>query len=164
MACIIKLPNETKGILSITSPESREVLNADIKSYLSENRKNWIYLLHHNWTPEPNDIFFDSNLCNSIDLLNGGHCLDMDCCNFSPSVYKPATKKTFDVLYVTRCVSFKRINIFFNVCKELLSRRPETKILFICSVPEEGCDPSDPKQIYLDMFTREERKNFLTFT
>ena len=162
MACIIKLPNETKGVLSMTSPESREVLNVDIKNYLSENRKDWIYLLHHNWTPEPNDPFFDSNLCNSIDLLNGGHCLDMDCCNFSPSVYYPSQEKTFDVLYVTRCVDFKRLGVFFNTCKKLLARDSDIKILLICSIPEVNCSPSNPKQIYLDTFTKKERKNFLT--
>ena len=163
MACIIKLPNETKGIVSFTTPENRELVSKpEARNYLEANRDKWIYLLHHNWQPGYHDSFYDSNLCNSIDLVNSDNCLEMDCCNFSPSVYKPAKEKTFDLLYVARCVTFKRINTFFNTCKELLLRRPETKILFICSVPEEDCDPSSPQQIYLDMFTREERKNFLT--
>lgn len=163
MACIIKLPNETKGIVSFTTPENRELVSKpEARNYLEANRGKWIYLLHHNWQPGHHDSFYDSNLCNSIDLVNSDNCLEMDCCNFSPSVYKPAKEKTFDLLYVARCVTFKRINTFFNTCKELLLRRPETKILFICSVPEEDCDPSSPQQIYLDMFTREERKNFLT--
>tara|TARA_Y100001963_G_scaffold78366_2_gene108717 strand:- start:80775 stop:81809 length:1035 start_codon:yes stop_codon:yes gene_type:complete len=163
MACIIKLPNKSKGIISFTTPENRELVSkSEVRSYLDSNRDKWVYLLHHNWQPGYSDGYYDSNLCNSIDLVNGGNCLEMDCCNFSPEVYTPAEKKAFDVLYVARCVTFKRINTFFNVCKQLLSRKPNIKILFICSVPNDDCDPSNPKQIYLDMFTREERKNFLT--
>jgi len=163
MACIIKLPNKNKGIVSFTTPENRELVSKpEVRRYLDDKRDKWIYLLHHNWQPGYHDDFYDSNLCNSIDLVNSNNCLEMDCCNFSPSVYSPAKEKAFDVLYVARCVTFKRINTFFNTCKELLSRRPETKILFICSVPAQDCDPSNPQQIYLDMFTREERKNFLT--
>jgi hypothetical protein len=89
----------------------------------------------------------------------------MDCCNFSPSIYSPSgnnrDNKDFDVLFITRAVTFKRLNVFFEVCKKLLERRPETKILLICSIPEVNCDPLDPKSIYLNMFTREERRNFL---
>ena len=163
MACIIKAPNETRGVVSFTTPEMRELINANhnVKQYLVENRKDWIYLLHHNWQPCWSDSFYDANLCNLGDLQNSGECLDMDCCNFSPSVYKPSDKKTFDVLFVTRAVTFKRLNIFYKVCKELLEKKPDIKILLICSVPDVDCDPVNPKQIYLDMFTREERKNFL---
>lgn len=161
MACIIKLPNTTKGIVSFTSPESREVVIGDTLNYLVENRKDWIYLLHHNWQPCQHNSFYDSSLCNTIDLTGGGNCLDMDCCNFSPSLYTPSNEKTFDVLFITRAVTFKRLNVFYDVCKELLSRKPDIKILLICSVPEVDCDPVNPKQIYLNRFNREERKNFL---
>jgi hypothetical protein len=161
MACIIKLPNETRGVISFTSPESREVVRGETLNYLQTNRKDWIYLLHHNWQPCRHNSFYDSSLCNTIDLQGGGNCLDMDCCNFSPSLYSPSTNKTFDVLFVTRAVTFKRLNVFYDVCKELLVKKPDIKILLICSVPEVDCDPVSPKQIYLDRFTREERKNFL---
>ena len=160
MACILKLPNETKGIVSFTTPESREVV-PDIRDYLNKNRKDWFYLLHHNWHPAVHNDFFDSSLCNSADLMNSDNCLNMDCCNFSPNVFHPSKEKAFDVLYVTRAVTFKRINMFYSICKELLKRKPDIKILFICTVPEVDCDPPNPKQIYLDTFTREERKNFL---
>ena len=162
MACIIKSPNETKGIISFTSPESREVIKGDVKQYLIDNRKDWVYLLHHNWQPCTNDSFFDSSMCNVIDLINGGECLDMDCCNFSPKIYCPSNEKTFDVLFVTRAVTFKRLNVFYDICKNLLSKKPDIKILLICFVPEVDCDPVNPKQIYLDRFTREERRNFVS--
>ena len=161
MACIFKLPNETRGVISFTSPESREVVVSGTLKYLQENRKDWIYLLHHNWQPCQHNNFYDSSLCNVIDLQGGGNCLDMDCCNFSPNLYHPSTEKTFDVLFVTRAVTFKRLNIFYDVCKKLLERKPDIKILLICSVPEVDCDPQNPQQIYLNKFTREERKNFL---
>jgi hypothetical protein len=161
MACIIKLPNETRGVISFTSPESREVVKGETLTYLQANRKDWIYLLHHNWQPCQHNPFYDTSLCNTIDLQGGGNCLDMDCCNFSPKLYRPSTDKTFDVLFVTRAVTFKRLNVFYDVCKELLAKKPDIKILLICSVPEVDCDPANPNQIYLDRFTREERKNFL---
>ena len=164
MACILKLPDNTRGVISFTSPENREVILADpsVKNFLIENRKDWIYLLHHNWQPCDHDNFFDGSLCNFQDLNNEGYCLDMDCCNFSPSVYSPSkNEKSFDVFFVTRAVTFKRLEVFFTVCKRLLEKRPETKILLICSIPEVNCDPIDPRSIYLNMFTREERKNFL---
>ena len=101
MACIIKLPNETKGIISFTSPESREVIKDETLKYLQQNRKDWIYLLHHNWQPCRHDSFYDSSLCNPIDLQGGGNCLGMDCCNFSPELYRPSNEKSFDVLFVT---------------------------------------------------------------
>jgi glycosyltransferase involved in cell wall biosynthesis len=162
MACIIKLPSEnSKGIISFTSAEHREVI-PQIKDFLNQQRENWVYLLHHNWQPCYHDDFYDSSMCNIIDLQNGGECLDMDCCNFSPDIYSPSTnEKIFDVLYIARAVSFKRIKTFFDICKQLLQINPNIKILFICSIPEIDCDPLDPKSIYLNMFTREERKNFL---
>ena len=162
MACIIKKPDETRGIISFTSPEHREVITGETKQFLIDNRDKWIYLQHHNWQPCESNDFYDSNLCNHHDLTNSGSCLDMDCCNFSPSDYEYGNnERFFDVLYVARCVSFKRINVFFSVCKELLRQRPETKILFVCPIPDEDCDPKDPKSIYLNMFSREERKNFV---
>ncbi|MHA1972806.1 MAG: hypothetical protein ACTSW1_07430 [Candidatus Hodarchaeales archaeon] len=161
MACIIKLPNESKGIISFTSPESREVIRGETQQYLQANRKDWIYLLHHNWQPCTHNSFYDASLCNTIDLSGAGRCMGMDCCNFSPSIYTPSNEKTFDVLFVTRAVTFKRLNIFYDVCKKLMTKNPDIKILLICSVPESDCDPPNPKQIYLSKFSREERSNFL---
>lgn len=165
MACILKLPGEnTRGVVSFTSSENREsiAVSSSLRDYLNQNRKDWIYLLHHNWQPCEHDSFFDASLCNFSDLTNTGECLDMDCCNFSPNIFSPSGgEKFFDVFFVTRAVTFKRLEVFFSVCKELLGRRPETKILLICTTPDVNCDPPDPKSIYLRMFTREERKNFL---
>jgi glycosyltransferase involved in cell wall biosynthesis len=162
MACVIKKPDETKGVISFTSPEHREVLKGETKEYLINNRDKWIYLQHHNWQPCQHDNFYDSNLCNYNDLQNSGHCLDMDCCNFSPGVYEYGdNERFFDVIYVARCVFFKRVEVFFHVCKSLLQKRPNTKILFVCPIPGEDCQPQNPKQMYLDMFSREERKNFV---
>lgn len=165
MACILKLPDSiSKGIISFTSPENKEIISIDssIKKYLEENRKDWIYLLHHNWQPCEHDYFFDSSLCNNMDLTNSGNCLDMDCCNFSPGIFSPSSlEKDFDLFFVTRAVTFKRLEVFFNVCKDLLNKRPKTKILLICTIPEVNCDPHDPRSMYLNMFTREQRKNFL---
>ena len=163
MACIIKAPDKTRGIISFTTPENREVITPGVKKYLGANRSDWIYLLHHNWTPYHHDNFFDSSLCNDMDLQGGGDCLNMDCCNFSPSIYCPSDEKAIDVLYITRCVTFKRLNVFYNTCKDLLSKNPNIKILLICSVPKVNSDPPNPKQIYLDRFSSEERKNFLAF-
>ena len=164
MACIIKKPDETRGIISFTSPEHREVITGETKQFLIDNRDKWIYLQHHNWQPCESNDFYDSNLCNHHDLTNSGSCLDMDCCNFSPSDYEYGNnERFFDVLYVARCVSFKRINVFFSVCKELLRQRPETKILFVCPIPDEDCDPKDPKSIYLNMFSREREKTLYAY-
>jgi hypothetical protein len=163
MACILKLPGKSKGIVSFTHAENgRLISNVETRKYLNDNRDKWYYLLHHNWQPCEHDFFFDVSLCSKVDLQGGGPCLDMDCCNFSPSVYSPnLNEKIFDILYVARSVEFKRIELFYKVCKELLSKEPNLKILFICSVPEVDSDPIDPKSIYLNSFTREERKNFL---
>jgi len=85
--------------------------------------------------------------------VGGGSCLDMDCCNFSPEIYRPGdSTKDIDVLYITRAVGFKRLQVFFNTCKELLRLKPDIKIMLICSIPEEGASPENPKEEYLKQY------------
>lgn len=165
MACIIKLPGESKGIISFTSQERDKLIykSPTLQRLLKESSNKWLYLLHHNWQPCQHDDFFDASLCNHMDLTNKGECLDMDCCNFSPMEFMPrsSSDKWIDVLYVTRVVSFKRLNVFFDICKKLLDKNKDIKIVLIASIPEVDCDPKNPKQIYLEKFSREERRRFL---
>jgi len=162
MACILKTPDESKGVISFTSNEVRLQINNKTLDHIIAEQHKWIYLIHHNWQPCSHNSFFDASLCNPGDLVGGGSCLDMDCCNFSPEIYRPGdSTKDIDVLYITRAVGFKRLQVFFNTCKELLRLKPDIKIMLICSIPEEGASPENPKEEYLKQFTREERRNFV---
>jgi len=161
MACILKIPNDSKGVMSFTSNEYRELIRGTAGSYVASQKDKWVYLLHHNWQPCHHISFFDASLCNPTDLLNTGPCLDMDCCNFAPEIFNPGTsERDIDVIFVTRATDFKRIPVFYSICKKLMEIKPEIRIVLICSV-DENSKPKDPKQLYLDTFTREERKRFV---
>ena len=162
MACVFKIPDESKGVISFTSNEVRLLVKEKTLEHLVAEKHRWIYLIHHNWQPCSHNLFFDASLCNPKDLIGGGACLDMDCCNFSPEVYRPGDgAKDIDVLYITRAVGFKRLQVFFNTCKELLRIKPDIKIMLVCSVPAEGASPANPREEYLKQFSREERRNFV---
>jgi glycosyltransferase involved in cell wall biosynthesis len=165
MACIIKLPGDTKGVISFTSQEREKLImtSSENISLINKIRKNWVIGQHHNWQPCNYDPFFDFSFALSNDLLNNGNLIEMDCCNFSPNYFENIDnkhQKFWDVLYVCRAVEFKRVPVFFDTIRKIYDKGYKYKVLLICSLPQEDRSPSNFFEMYLEKFSRKEREMF----
>jgi glycosyltransferase involved in cell wall biosynthesis len=86
----------------------------------------------------------------------------MDACNFISDEYfsKEPTKKVWDILYVTRAVTFKRLPLFLKTIRSIYDKGFKIRVLLICCIPPYDIDPPNLIEMYQHMFSLEERKIF----
>ena len=168
MACIIKKPSlNSKGVITFTTQERDKVIFQDQEVYnlIGQMKKDWIVGLHHNW----HDYHFRYNPIFDFSMAGEGDLGDpntplvpMDACNFIPQPFfnDKETKKVWDVLYVTRAVTFKRLPLFLKTIRKLYDEGHKLRVLLICCIPPYDIDPADIVADYQSMFNLEERKTF----
>tara|TARA_R100000005_G_C4999769_1_gene206543 strand:- start:1163 stop:2233 length:1071 start_codon:yes stop_codon:yes gene_type:complete len=161
MACIIKFPGKTKGVVSFTTQEQKHFSSLD---FLKEK---WVVGLHHNWQPGCHDPRFDFNFTGKDDMATpNAPLIDMDACNFVSEHFFPTDNdKHWDILYVTRSVQFKRLDAFFKIIRDLYDRGYHYRVLLIvCMCPDMETTssriPKYPLQVYQEMFSHDEREKF----
>jgi glycosyltransferase involved in cell wall biosynthesis len=181
MACIIKIPSEnSKGVVTFTTPERDKFImfNSSLQARINRLKDRWAVGLHHNWHDFnfSYNSLFDFSMAGEGDLIekNGKQIplISMDACNFSPEVFHFSNNEKFwDIFYVARAVSFKRIPEFFRIIRNLFDSGKKYRVLLISPVPDE-CK-SNPKsetafcairKMYDAMFTQEEQNLFTLLT
>lgn len=161
MACIIKFPGKTKGVVSFTTQEQNYIESfGDLKN-------KWVVGLHHNWQPGQHDPRFDFNFIGKEDMITpNAPVIDMDACNFVSKYFYPTTnEKHWDILYVTRSVDFKRVDAFFKIIRNLYDRGHYYRILLVvCMCPDLNEStarvPKYPLEVYQELFSHSEREKF----
>ena len=168
MACIIKKPSEnSKGVVTFTTQERDKVIFSDESVYnkVLQMKDNYVVGLHHNWHDygfRYNPVF-DFSMAGEGDLGNSNVPLvTLDACNFIPDEYfcDEPTKKVWDILYVTRAVTFKRLPLFLNAIRQIYDNKHMIRVLLICCIPPYDVDPPNIVEDYQNMFSPEERKLF----
>lgn len=162
MACIIKAPPH-KGVVSFTTVERDRVILKDknLQTKIKALKDKWIIGLHHNWhdTNFVRQALFDFSMAGAGDLRGQSTpTIQLDACNFAPECFKISDgEKFWDVLYVARNVGFKRLPVFFDQMKKLLSVK-KCRILLISPTEQKTaaafCDSYDKK------FNRDEKELF----
>ncbi|SEV91688.1 glycosyltransferase [Halobacterium jilantaiense] len=166
MACILKLPDDSKGVLVFTTVEHDSVYHPKQHRQLLESLKDdWILGLHYNGPKKNHPEIYDFAVTglNFVEDLNGAPLVNVDAGKLAPPCFKSdGREKHWDVLYVGRCTRRKNVEFFFNVVKKLFEQGYDYRILLIVTVPEKKRErvPSNPSDMYLDMFTEEERNIF----
>jgi glycosyltransferase involved in cell wall biosynthesis len=85
----------------------------------------------------------------------------LDACNFIPEYFHSSSgEKHWDIIYVTRAVYFKRVDVFFDTIKTIYQKGLRPKVLLVCCIPPEDATPKDVVDEYMKKFTQEERKYF----
>jgi glycosyltransferase involved in cell wall biosynthesis len=173
MACILKAPAAgAKGIVTFTTPERDKVIFKDreLRRRLEQLKERWVFGLHHNWHDYnlKYDPLFDFHMAGEEDLreVSGREIplIPLDACNFSPSCFAPGgTDKFWDILYVARAVSFKRIPEFFRFVRSLYDQGHRCRVLLVCPVPAKGGLP-EVRREYDRLFTAEEQDRFTLLT
>jgi len=167
MACIIKLPKSSKGVVTFTTQERDHILcDSHIRSRVIGLQSQWYIGLHHNWQPSPTNDYFDFNMTGKEDIAPTEPLIDMDACNFSPRHFTKTTKsdKHWDILYVTRSVNFKRVPAFLNTIRQLYDMGKNYRVLLICAISPEMDDnnrsPLNLLKTYEQLFSQNERERF----
>lgn len=164
MACILKIPNEDKGVVTFTTQERDKLIfsSPSLQSKIGDLKDRWVVGLHHNWHDynfQYNPLF-DFSMAGEGDLRGNFPLVEMDACNFIPPCYKYSEKKIWDILYVARGVSFKRLPLFFQTIKELYrSQATLPKVLLICPIGDESVSEGEVHKLY-NNFTDEEKEVF----
>jgi glycosyltransferase involved in cell wall biosynthesis len=167
MACIIKIPDEnSKGVVTFTTQERDKLIfnNKTIFEKIVALKKDYIVGLHHNWH-DYNFRYhplFDFSMAGEGDLGSSEVPLvTLDACNFIPEEFHSSTgEKFWDVIYVTRAVYFKRVDLFFKSIKKIYDTGKKIKVLLVCCIPPEDATPKNVIEDYLSTFNAEERKYF----
>jgi glycosyltransferase involved in cell wall biosynthesis len=166
MACILKFPGESKGIIVFTTIEHNRVYEPNQHADLLKSLKdNWVIGLHYNGPKEvhPNIYDFAVTGLNFVENLNGAPLVNVDAGKLAPPCFKSdGREKHWDVLYVGRCTRRKNVEFFFNVIKKLFTEGHEYRVLLVVTVPEDKRErvPTNPTEMYLNLFTKEERNRF----
>lgn len=166
MACILKFPGESKGVVVFTTIEHNRVYEPDRHRELLESLKyDWVIGLHYNGPKETHPEVYDFAVTglNFVEDLNGAPLVNVDAGKLAPPCFKSdGREKHWDVLYVGRCTRRKNVEFFFNVIKKLFAEGHEYRVLLVMTVPENKRErvPTNPTEMYLDLFTKEERNRF----
>jgi len=181
MGCILKAPDgRVKGVVVFTTQERDRVILKDrkLQDEIYSLKNNWVVGLHHNWH-DYNFVYnslFDFSLAGEEDLkeVNGKMILliPMDACNFVPDSFRPSgNEKFWDILYIARAVSFKRIPEFFKCVRSLFDDGHRYRVLFICPIPPFDLNLrsirhtfSSIRKVYDRMFSEEEKNIFNLLT
>lgn len=167
MACLIKRPDATKGVVTFTTQERDKLIfqNRETFEKVIALKEKYVVGLHHNW----HDYGFQWNKVFDFSMAGIGDLgtsqvplVTLDACNFIPDdCFHPSNgEKHWDFIYVTRAVYFKRVELFFSTVKQIYSTGRRPKVLLICCVPPEDATPSNVTQVFMNTFTQEERKHF----
>jgi hypothetical protein len=166
MACIIKLPGKSKGIVTFTTIELNRVYSSEEHDgLLGDMKEDWVIGMHYN-SPQPEhpSIFdFAITAPNFVDDLNGRKLIPIDAGRLAPPCFGPTSReKHWDVLSVSRCTHRKNVEFFMKAIKKLYNSGYEYRVLLVTTVPERQKEryPSDPEGMYMDLFTKEERNRF----
>jgi len=167
MACIIKLPDETKGIVTFTSPEDRET-GVTTKSGFEQLKDRWVVGCHHNWQTEPHNFAFDFSMGRKGSITpSDAPVIDFDASCFSAKEFYPWQNHTkfWDVFHVARAVSHRSIDNFMHVMRKIFDRGVNMRALLLVAIPDDNGDvsPPDPLKLYDDMFSFEEKRMFNFF-
>lgn len=173
MSCILKRPNESdKGIVTFTTQEKLHIIDKsrEIQNQISALKERFFVGLHFNWhdynyTHNP---LYDFCMAGKGDLgRSDAPLIDMDACNFIPECYTHSglqdyeevnANKHWDLLYVARGVSFKRLPIFFREVKRALQKE-KFRTLLVCCLGDESVLESEVLGMY-NQFSDEEKQYF----
>lgn len=166
MACIIKIPDKSKGVITFTTQERDKLIYQDKSLYekILHLKSSYVVGLHHNW----HDYYFSWNRLFDFSMAGPGDLgksevplVTLDACNFIPtSFHSSRGEKYWDILYVTRAVYFKRVEVFFRTVKEIYNTGKRPRVLLLCCIPPEDATPKNVVEDYMKIFTQEERKYF----
>lgn len=166
MACILKRPDGAKGVITFTTQERDKLIFQDesIFNKIVSLKQSYVVGLHHNWHDYGfhwNPVF-DFSMAGPGDLGSSNVPLvTLDACNFIPNDFRSSTsEKHWDILYVTRAVYFKRVDVFLRTIKQIYSSGRRPRVLLLCCIPPEDATPKNIVEDYMAMFTQEERKYF----
>jgi hypothetical protein len=181
MACILKVPDhKSKGVVVFTTAERDcfilEDKNISQKIFSIKNR--WNVGLHHHFHDHKfnyNELF-DFSMAGDGDLIEKNNkkfkTIGLDACNFTPSFFKfNSNEKLWDILYVARAVSFKKLPEFFKLIRDLYDKGKDLRVLLISPIPKDCNNKIKPSSSYCDirkdyekMFSIDERKKFTLLT
>src|SRR3954447_12146082 len=175
MACLLRTPSDYgKGVLVFTTPERDSVIASDpgLRAAIEGLKGRWLVGLHHNWHDHAfvRDPLFDFSMAGEGDLVGDPvPLITLDACNFVPPDFRPGGEKFWDLLYVARPVFFKGFDHFLDAVRDLYDRGRRDRVLCVCAMPP--YDPADKptvlydlEDIYLERFTRDERRLFTLLT
>lgn len=166
MACLIKIPDSSKGVITFTTQERDKIIFTDrnIFSKIVDLKSKYVIGLHHNWHDYGfrYNPLFDFSMAGHGDLGNSNVPLvTLDACNFIPNDFQYSNgEKYWDIIYVTRAVYFKRVNLFFETVKKIYSSGRKIRVLLVCCIPPEDATPINVTEEYMKIFNEEERKYF----
>jgi len=166
VACILKIPDNTKGVVTFTTQERDKLIFQDKKTFekVYSLKSKYVIGLHHNWHDYGFhwNRLFDFSMAGPGDLGNSDvPIVTLDACNFIPSDFRFSSgEKHWDILYVTRAVYFKRVGEFFKTIKEIYNTGRRPRVLLLCCIPPEDATPACVVEDYMSIFTQEERKYF----
>ena len=166
MACIVKIPDSSKGVITFTTQERDKLIFQDRLTFekVYSLKSKYVIGLHHNWHDygfQWNKLF-DFSMAGPGDLGNSDVPLvTLDACNFIPTDFRLSRgEKHWDILYVTRAVYFKRVEVFLRTIKEIYNTGRRPRVLLLCCIPPEDATPANVVEDYMKIFTQEERKYF----
>lgn len=180
MACLLKAPSaDWKGVVVFTTPERDQVIakSAETRSAIEALKKRFVIGLHHNWHDYSfrYDPLFDFSMAGDDDLqeVDGRPFprIPLDACNFAPPCFAPSTgKKFWDVLCISRAVSFKNIPDIFATIRSLYDAGHKLRVLYLCPVPvstasaKSKTDLLDIRARFEALFPSDERRRFTLMT
>ena len=169
MACLVKIPDQnSKGVVTFTTQERDKLIFSDgnIFQKIVSLKEKYVIGLHHNWHDYGfrYNPLFDFSMAGIGDLGNSEVPLvTLDACNFIPDdFFASSGEKFWDVIYVTRAVYFKRVELFLKTIKKIYSSGRNIKVLLVCCIPPEDATPKNVIEDYMSIFSSQERK-FFTF-
>lgn len=164
MACVLKLPDDSKGIVTFTTEEQRNgVQNNTLFPALKEK---WLVGLHHNWQISKHDPSFDFSMGRK-EGIRPPDCplIDMDASCFSTPEFFPGSfdNKFWDIIHVARAVEHRSIDAFMHVIRKIYDQGHKYRALLITPIPDEDGGNSQPPNVldyYCGLFSPSERKLF----
>lgn len=185
MSCILKQKtSKSPGVITFTQNEALYgfmTKSSRVKKYLEENSKDkkWIYGVHiqgdcsylKEWPLEPwqSFIMWPDMKAPFFSNVPAEKLIGINCINFLPNIESSETPvKKWDICIVSRPSKIKRIAETLFTVKQLMSIRPESKIIFIVldtrdiSKGEKTYEKDSVDRRYFDLplqlFTSEELK------
>jgi glycosyltransferase involved in cell wall biosynthesis len=164
MACILKLPGKGKGAVSFTTQELSVIQQSNnTQQKMQAMRVKWASGLHHNWHNYGygRPAMFDFELAGNGDLGSFKPAVPMDACNFVPDEFSQNinTHKHWDILNVARPVAFKRINVMYDVIRQLYDRGVMARVLLLIPT-DASVDFQNFLEVYMKKFNFDERRLF----
>jgi glycosyltransferase involved in cell wall biosynthesis len=175
MACLLKAPTSgAKGVVVFTTQERDNAIATDaaVRARLEGLKQRWLIGLHHNWHDHSFDYdpLFAFSLAGEDDLRERSGkevpLIPLDACTFAPPFFAPGGGLPFwDLLYIARAVSFKRLPEFLRCIRTLYDRGHDYRVLLISPMPpyRRSDRPSvfyELRQVYESMFSLEQQGRF----